>query len=41
MKMQAEKEGTHSNVFPENITKLLKALNTPLKISLKKITIVT
>ena len=41
IKMQAEKEGTHVKAFPENITKALRALNTPAKISLKKIIIVS
>ena len=41
IKMRASKEGTHSKVFPENITKVLRALNTPVKISLEKITIVS
>ena len=30
------KEGTHSESFPENIIKVLRALNTPVNISLKK-----
>ena len=41
IKMRAVKEGTHSKGFPENITKVLRALNTPVKISLEKITIVS
>ena len=39
--MRAEKERTHSKGFPEIIAKVLRALNTPVKISLEKITIVS
>ena len=39
--MWAGKEGTHSKGFPENIIKVLRALNTPVKRSLEKITIVS
>ena len=41
IKMWAEKERTHSKGFPEIITKVLRALNTPVKISLEKITVVS
>ena len=39
--MRAEKERTHSKGFPEIIAKVLRVLNTPVKISLEKITIVS
>ena len=39
--MQAEKEGTHSKGLPENIAKVLRALNTPAKISLEKMTVIS
>ena len=41
MKMQAGKVGTHSKGFPENIAKVFRALNAPVKRSLKKITVIS
>ena len=40
IKMWAEKERIDSKGFPENITKVLRAFNSPVNISLEKITIV-
>ena len=39
--MRAGKGRTHSKGFPENIAKVFRALNTPVKRSLEKITIVS
>ena len=39
--MRAGKEGTHSKGFPENIAKFSRELNTPIKRTLEKITIVS
>ena len=41
IEMRAGKGGTHSKGFPENITKVFRALNTPVKRRLEKITIVS
>ena len=38
--MRAGKGRTHSKGFPENIAKVFRALNTPVKRSLEKITII-
>ena len=40
IKMRAGKGRTHSKGFPENIAKVFRALNTPVKRSLEKITII-
>ena len=39
--MRAGKERTHSKGFPENIAEVFRALNTPVKRSLQKITIIS
>ena len=41
IKVQAGKRRTHSKGFPKNIAKVFRALNTPIKRSLEKITIVS
>ena len=40
-KMWAGKGMTHSKGFPENTSKVFRALNTPVKRSLEKITVVS
>ena len=41
IKMRAGKVGTHPEGFPENIVKVFRALNTPVKRNLEKFTIVS